>query len=219
MKTLNKSKIVGIAAVSLAAVSLIGVGFASWVITGIKATTGSPEVSVTVGKVEDKRATITATVVNGSLCFDAPTTDKTGPIIYEEGTAGEDLEFSFTVSADQVVGGTIDVKAAIEGYTTSDGIGKAINDGYLTAPKLKNSSSSDVLLGASAVKIGTLTSSSTSATYEFEFGWGTTKFGGINPSLHANDSNVKDVLKDLNAFKDITIGNITITVTAEFVAA
>lgn len=218
MKTLNKSKIVGVAAVSLAAVSLIGVGFASWVITGIKGTIASPEVSVTVGEVEDKRATITATVNEGSLCFDAPTDDTTGPIIYKAGTGttGEDLEFSFTVSADQVVGGTINVKAAIEGYTTSDGIGKAINDGYLTAPKLKNSS--NVLLGASAVEIGTLTSSTLSTTYTFEFGWGST-FGGTNPSLYATNKNVDTVLTELNKFKAISIGNIKITVTADFVAA
>lgn len=216
MKNLNKSKIVGVAAVSLAAVSLIGVGFASWVITGIKDTTGSPEVSVTVGEVSDNRAKITATIGDGSLCFDAPKDDKTGPIIYEAGTGttGEDLEFSFTVSADQVVGGTIDVKAAIKGYTDTSGIGKAIKDGYLTAPK----DSSNVSLGSAAVKIGTLTSSAKSASYTFKFGWGTTKFGGINPSLHATDSNVDAVLKDLKDFKAIPIGTITITVTAEFVA-
>lgn len=217
MKTLNKSKIVGVAAVSLAAVSLIGVGFASWVITGIKGTIASPEVSVTVGDVRDNRAEITATIGDGSLCFDAPKDDKTGPIIYKPGTGttGEDLEFSFTVSADQVVGGTINVNAAIEGYNTSSGIGKAINDGYLTAPKLKNSS--DVLLGAGATEIGTLTSSATSATYTFEFGWGS-KFGGINPSLYADNKNVDTVLTELNKFKAISIGNIKITVTADFVA-
>ena len=214
MKTLNKSKIVGVAAVSLAAVSLIGVGFASWVITGIKGTIASPEVSVTVGEVEDNRAKITATVVNSSLCFDAPADDKTGPIIYKAGTPGEDLSFSFTVSADKVMGGTIKVKAAIEEYSDTSGIGKAIKEGYLTAPK----NSSGVTLGASAVEIGTLTSSATSATYEFEFGWGS-KFGGMNPSLYATDSNVDIVLPNLEAFEAISIGNIKITVTADFVAA
>lgn len=215
MKTLNKSKIVGVAAVSLAAVSLIGVGFASWVITGIKGTIASPEVSVTVGDVSDNRAEITAEVVDGSLCFDAPADDKTGPIIYKEGTPGEKLSFSFKVSADKVVDGTIKVKAAIEGYTVDSGIGKAINDGYLTAPK----NSKSVSLGASAVEIGTLTSSALSETYTFEFGWGTTKFGGINPSVYATASNVDIVLKDLKDFKAITIGKIKITVTADFVAA
>ena len=213
MKTLNKSKIVGVAAVSLAAVSLIGVGFASWVITGIKGTIASPEVSVTVGEVSDNRATITAEVVDGSLCFDAPANDTTGPIIYKEGTPGEKLSFSFKVSADKVLDGTINVKAAIAGYTDANGIGKAIKDGYLTAPKNSNS----VSLGTSAVEIGTLTSSALSETYTFEFGWGS-KFKGNNPSVYATDSNVEDVLKDLNAFKAIPIGKIKITVTAEFVA-
>lgn len=213
MKTLNKSKIVGVAAVSLAAVSLIGVGFASWVITGIKGTIASPEVSVTVGEVSDERAMITATAVNSSLCFDAPADDTTGPIIYKAGTDGEDLSFSFKVSADKVVGGTIKVKAAIEGYTVDSGIGKAINDGYLTAPKNSNS----VSLGASAVEIGTLTSSTLTETYTFEFGWGS-KFGTKNPSVYATDENVETVLTELNKFKAISIGNIKITVTADFVA-
>lgn len=93
MNKFNKGKLIGIVAASLSAVSLMGVGFASWVISGEKeANVGN--ITVEVGNVIDNRITITdASVTDGGLNFDASST-KTDGALLDVQNGQEDLTFS-----------------------------------------------------------------------------------------------------------------------------
>ncbi|MDD7617010.1 MAG: hypothetical protein SPJ51_02475 [Candidatus Enterosoma sp.] len=217
MKNLNKSKIVGVAAVSLAAVSLIGVGFASWVISGItNPNLGDKLVSVTVGDVTDNRATITATMSDDKLCFDAKSNDHSGAIQYTGETGGEDLTFAIKVKTSSVASGNINVKAKIENYDTCK-LKSAITSGYLTGPAI-GPDSNKVTLNDTAQIVTTLTSTD-EVTLAFTLGWGT-KFGGFNPAEYEDHGgNVSTIVTDLQGFKDLdnpkgSLG-FTVVLTAE----
>ncbi|MDY3725986.1 MAG: hypothetical protein SOZ75_03925 [Candidatus Enterosoma sp.] len=97
MKKMNKSKVVGVAAVSLAAVSLIGVGFANWIVGGITGTPTSGQVTVAVGEVTDNRIDFSASGDNVDLSFDC-NGKKTNPFKSSEDTKLEDLSFSIKYS-------------------------------------------------------------------------------------------------------------------------
>lgn len=214
MKNLNKSKIVGVAAVSLAAVSLIGVGFASWVISGItNPTVGEESVSVTVGEVIDNRATIEASMdpSNSTLCFDAKKTDKSGAIQHTGETAGEDLTFAIKVKTNKIESGNISVKAAIKNYDTCT-LKTAIDSGYLTGPAI--SSNPTVTLTGTAQTVTTLTSTA-EVTLTFSLGWGD-KFGGYNPSEYEDHKGVvSDIVTNLKAFEKLGSLSFTVVLTAE----
>lgn len=87
------------AILGLTAVSLIGIGFSSWIINVINGTADS-EVNVIVGDVEDKRLTIdNLKKTNTDLKFDvAPGTEGGGVI--EAGSVGEAEDLSFGFSFD-----------------------------------------------------------------------------------------------------------------------
>ena len=97
MKKMNKKNVIGIATVSLAAVSLIGVGFASWVVGGITGTPTSGQVTVAVGEVTDNRITFGASGDNVDLSFDCNGT-QTNPFKSSQATTLEDLSFSIKYS-------------------------------------------------------------------------------------------------------------------------
>lgn len=87
------------AILGLTAVSLIGIGFSSWIINVINGTADS-EVYVTVGDVEDKRLTIdNLQKSNTDLNFDVAPGTSSGGVI-EAGTVGEDEDLSFGFSFD-----------------------------------------------------------------------------------------------------------------------
>ena len=98
MKTLNKSKIVGVAAVSLAAVSLIGVGFASWVISGISSPVSSDNVTVTVGDVTDNRVDLAIVKENCDTVVKFECDGTTGNPIQSNGGNLQDLNFAIGYS-------------------------------------------------------------------------------------------------------------------------
>lgn len=92
MNKFNKGKLVGIVAASLSAVSLMGVGFASWVINSTKST-DTKDITVNVADVLDNQVTIeTANVKDSTIQFDA-NSNTSGGLLTAQGTT-EDLEFS-----------------------------------------------------------------------------------------------------------------------------
>lgn len=97
MRKMNKKNVIGIATVSLAAVSLIGVGFASWVVGGITDTATPGQVTVAVGEVTDNRIDFSASGDNVDLSFDCNGT-KTNPFKSSQDTTLEDLSFSIKYS-------------------------------------------------------------------------------------------------------------------------
>lgn len=98
MNKLNKGKLIGVVAASLSAVSLMGVGFASWVISGGDTkTTGN--INVTVGEIEDKRVVFSDLPAVGSdneVKFDADSTKSSGGLITAGAGSVEDLTFNVT---------------------------------------------------------------------------------------------------------------------------
>lgn len=92
MNKFNKGKLVGIVAASLSAVSLMGVGFASWVINSTKST-DTNDITVNVADVLDNKVTIeTANLKDSTIQFDA-NSNTSGGLLTAQGTT-EDLEFS-----------------------------------------------------------------------------------------------------------------------------
>ena len=95
MNKLNKGKLIGVVAASLSAVSLMGVGFASWVISGDDTkTTGN--INVTVGEIEDKRVVFSVAPAVGSdseVKFDADSKYTDG-LIGAGTNSKEDLTFN-----------------------------------------------------------------------------------------------------------------------------
>lgn len=96
MNKFNKGKLIGVVAASLSAVSLMGVGFASWIITGTDdKTTG--DIEVTVGDIQDKRVVFDGepSLTDGTLVFDADGTKNSGGLVAAgDKTKKEDMEFT-----------------------------------------------------------------------------------------------------------------------------
>lgn len=100
MNKFNKGKLIGVVAASLSAVSLMGVGFASWIITG-NDPVDVGNITVEVGNVIDNRITITeAKVVQGAsgIKFDAvtPTSAVTKPLLTASSGSTENLSFKLS---------------------------------------------------------------------------------------------------------------------------
>ena len=94
MNKFNKGKLIGVVAASLSAVSLMGVGFASWVINSTKST-DTDDITVTVADVLDNNVTIeNAQVKDSTIKFDA-NSKASGGLLTAQGTT-EDLEFSIS---------------------------------------------------------------------------------------------------------------------------
>lgn len=90
MNKFNKGKLVGIVAASLSAVSLMGVGFATWVI-GYKNTEAKNEISISADKVEYKSLTVSVTFGDGIT-------------LGEDGTITSNPEFNYVAGTDKVKG-------------------------------------------------------------------------------------------------------------------
>ena len=99
MNKFNKGKLIGFVAASLSAVSLMGVGFASWVLTGTNDMGTTGNITVNVGDVEDKRVLIQSAMVdtdNNTVAFDA-NSDGSGDLgIGGTGNQAEDRTFALT---------------------------------------------------------------------------------------------------------------------------
>lgn len=211
MKKMNKKNVIGIATVSLAAVSLIGVGFANWVVGGITDTGANGTVTATVGEVTDNRVTVTAAVTEGKLAFDSKSTD--GQVFKGSRADAEDMNFalSFTVSVETgskfFESNSLDVTLTFSGSLVNL---LTSNSTYLTLQ-------ADTKTGNSMTKSSTFvyTQNVTSAgtyTAAFEFKWGQT-FNYDNPGAittaqvtagTVNVTNCVNALKALKASNSIT---------------
>ena len=205
MKKRQKSKMTMLIVGGLAAVSLVSVGFANWVVTG--QIPDDKNVTVTVGDVENQSlaTTIITDGVNASdlsLNFDNTTTQGSNKVF--SGTGSEDMSFSITFKID----GKISEKLASVKFEFDKGIAgtsDAVNPlssatksaDYLTYPWLsgrlvtfKYTSGNNTLAEQSPTvstpaSVGcTVVSSETNTlvcTATFTFGWGKA-FLNRNPS-------------------------------------
>lgn len=123
MNKFNKGKIIGVVAASLSAVSLMGVGFATWVITGETSATTNDNITVGVAEVQDNRIEITSARVvgeNSGLRFDGDHNKRAASngVISCGDTDTEQLSFKiqYTVTANNITKG-FKVKAYINDAT------------------------------------------------------------------------------------------------------
>ena len=210
MKKMNKKNVIGIATVSLAAVSLIGVGFASWVVGGITDTGANGTVTATVGEVTDNRVTVTAAAKDSTLKFDS---DKKGGTVFVGSGDLDDMDFSFkfTVTAkDFFQSNTLKVKLTLTG-TLIELLKASATSNYLT---LSTVSGHNNFTGSNFEYTQTLSHTVTDEEVKFEFGWGSF-FENQNPTALTDSSKVDDYKNALAALEGTTVVG---TFTAEGVA-
>ena len=197
MNKFNKGKLLGVVAASLSAVSLMGVGFASWQIQGSKPTdTGNLE--VTVADTIDARVTLENAQITWpeasakKLVFDAAANDNDGPII-NNGSASQQLSFTLSFDAKFVNEASF---TKVEAYmtsscinlstyvtTTADQVGK-----YLVAPISITDTTKTKLITKEKLKDSPKNDATNTYTYShtFSFSWGAF-FKKKNPSLITED--------------------------------
>ena len=223
MNKFNKGKLIGVVAASLSAVSLMSVGFASWLIEGKKEGT-TDGITVEVGAVTDNRISITGvSVEEGAIAFDAAAQNTDGAILKKTGDGVEDLSFKikYTVNNTNATN-KFHVFAYIE-TTKQATFTDANNKKLITMPTALNITETgtpvnsisftgetltfakDVVREANQAGNGTVT-----VTQTFTFGWGKA-FGGLNPSAVLGNTKVYDIQNDkdnVDATEDILIHNI-----------
>lgn len=233
MNKLNKGKLLGIVAAGLSTVSLMGVGFAAWVING-GANKDTDSIQITVAETVDHSITFdSVSVSEPAISFDAKMDDKTGPIT-GDGENDEDLNFSieYTLTcADKSKFGGVKAYMTIADATAEKTAGKALADAisapnnYLIAP-LKTSDADKTTIASNLTsttedtngdgltnKKYSTTVRGTGPTYTFttvfSFNWGLA-FGNKNPSVYATESNKETVLNALKDLKDASNASFTI---------
>lgn len=244
MNKLNKGKLLGIVAAGLSTVSLMGVGFAAWVITG-GANKDIGNIQITVANTKDNSIKFTSASVskdNPTISFDAKKDDTTGPIT-GDGTNDEDLNFSIEYKLtcpDASKFGGVKAYMTIEDATKENSAGKALADAigsknYLIAPLSTSTSDTDKTAIASTLTTNiddpntaklpnkkystTVENGTDSSTYNFttvfSFNWGSA-FKNQNPSEFATADNVETVKTDLAALEVASTAKFTIHLEAVF---
>lgn len=104
MNKFNKGKLIGIVAASLSAVSLMSVGFATWII-GVQKTEGDTSISITADDVKYKSLIVSATFTNHLILretSDKPATNVNKNFTYEgdKGDLTIDVTFTFVIGKD-----------------------------------------------------------------------------------------------------------------------
>ena len=240
MNKLNKGKLVGVVAASLSAVSLMGVGFAAWVINGTTPGTTN-DISVTVAAIEDNRIIVKSAKADGNLVFEAASGDTDGKIQTKSESPAPVLNFkvAYTVKLGKGLSNfNINAKWTLGTDSASVALGTAISNNYLASPL----STSDVLV-STKTNYGTaysddaenkthtnIYSTSTQGTDDtngfsvynietsFHFAWGK-KTETKNPSYYDDtDAHVTAALEALNGLKAANGAKFTITLTPSVVA-
>lgn len=232
MNKFNKGKLIGVVAASLSAVSLMGVGFASWVLTGEKPDTIG-NILVDVGDVDDQRIQVVKenTGSSGSLVFDS-VVDAGGPITSTE--THESLSFKIFYKV-KVAKSVTNFKVTAQ-WTPGTKISSAITNNYIASPF-----GTDAIEVARKTAVGTagITNSETkvttagyhtdapatstdgnfnvySYTTQFDFAWGSA-FGNANPVYEKGGKSADEIVTALAQLKDIKGEKLTITLTPSVV--
>lgn len=235
MNKFNKGKLIGVVAASLSAISLMGVGFASWIITGNNEVS-TDQLKITVADIQDKRITISGINPTGSLSFDADPADKNGNIQADSGSSCS-LSFSVTYTVtpgDAVnVGGIsakFDLISGHKGDTADvDALKQSITDGVIvapwdteklgtayesiyteTAPKKEHTNGDQKFNLIFTTKSNT---SNTSYTTTFSFVWGDS-YNNQNPSYKDDADSFANSLSALKKLKEAESVKIKITLQA-----
>ena len=233
MNKFNKGKLLGVVAASLSAVSLMGVGFATWIIQGANTTATGDQIQVLVSDTEDKRVTLSNAHISWpsektGLVFDAQSTDSTGPIIYGGNSGGEQL--AFTLSFDVKFTATasfVSINAymtsdwtAFGTYFTTDNTDAAkyvVSPISVTAPSETNGVGSTVVVTKASIttpKDGV--ADTYTVTQNYNFLWGKF-FDNKNPGeVAAGSDKVDSYISALNTLHEFSTKHITIHLGVNF---
>lgn len=244
MNKFNKGKLIGVVAASLSAVSLMGVGFASWVLTGTNNMDSTGNITVSVGDVEDKRVLIQSAQVdtnNNTVAFDANSKGSGDLGIEGTGDQAEDRTFSlnYVVRVHNGMTSAWNVTAQLTGTAFTDYETAVTKKKYITMPTEIGLESKAVSVSSSSQnQTGklTITKSTNSATtgytdwtvnQTFEFRWGDA-FAGKNPvNITTNDDIILDgatstvkadadkVVTNIKGLKALSLSSFTITLTTQ----
>ena len=230
MNKMTKVKILTGSLFGLAAVSLVGVAFSSWVIQSTNEVKFN-SFNVSVSNVSDKRLVISAiTSDDPDIVFDAKENDTTAPIVWD-GKSKEDLTFNFSFTISDVLDGQGKFKKDVGVYIKWDNpsaYSNLIGKNYITAPQRngKNALTTDSNTSLFEYKTGaTLQGGGDGLTFAaagdgntdlkvtaaYSFAWGDA-FGGNNPSEYATDENLSTVLPALEELKGLN-GKPSFTIT------
>ena len=228
MTKFNKGKLLGVVAASLSAVSLMGVGFATWIIRGANPIDTGEQIQVMVSDTEDKRVTLSNAQISwpsgkNGLVFDAKSTDHTDPIIYGDSSSGGE-QLDFTLSFDVKFTATASF-ASINAYMTSDweAFGTYFTNDendvakYVVSPISVTTPSGENAVGSTEVvvkdNIKTKKSGTTdtyTVTKDYSFSWGKF-FDNKNPGeVAAGSDKVDSYISALNTLHAFSTKHITI---------
>lgn len=230
---IKHNKILTYSMLGLAAVSLVGVAFSSWLVQEIQGAKVQ-NITVSVADVQDKSLIITDAKVDASdstFLFDAAEDDTTGPIIYTGNTGGEDLTFGITFKAEKALNaegtaaadhfGGVYVKWEVTDDDAGRALKSAITENYIVSPL------SDSNVALPEFTIGSASGTNVEVTYEadtvtkttlnvsvtFSFAWGS-KTGGQNPGEYATDpATTQTALQVLNDLQDANNAKFNIVLT------
>lgn len=236
---IKHNKILTYSMLGLAAVSLVGVAFSSWL---VQETQGAKveNITVSVADVQDKSLIITDAKVDESdktFLFDAKESDKTGPIIYTGNTGGEDLTFGITFKVEKALNangtaaadyfGGVNVKWEVTDDTAGQALKSAITNNYIVSPLSDSNvalpsfttieADSGTTVSENNVKVtygaDTTTNTTLTVSVTFSFAWGS-KTGGQNPGEYATDSGTtQTALQVLNALRAANKAKFNIVLT------
>lgn len=223
MNKFNKGKLIGIVAASLSAVSLMGVGFASWIVTGAEGSAADGNITVSVADVQDQRVTITDAKVaddNNTINFDA---NGDGGLLKPSGTAAEDLTFGIEFKLN-LRANAKDVFSGIKAYVTGAELLSAVNSNFVALPTgvyenettMKATESTALVysvdeLPTSGTNVTTNTDGSTTYTITktLTMGWGSA-FNNDNPAKLTDKTKLDDYVRDLKALKALNTKTFTL---------
>lgn len=213
MNKFNKGKLVGVVAASLSAVSLMGVGFATWIV-GVKQTVASNDINITADSVEYKSIIVSVEFIDTlRLAETEATSDNTYFNSDITGGAGKltiNTKFKFTLGKNFVESDfkfdTISLSIAEDSAVKNKPISSAVHlttrpyDDKLTYFNLPG----DVTVRFSDLKKDEDQTETISNTYTFatplQFTWGSMFGNGTSPLNYYEAEIKKDGVEDKAAF-------------------
>lgn len=230
---IKHNKILTYSMLGLAAVSLVGVAFSSWLVQEIQGAKVE-NITVSVADVQDKSLIITEAKLdenNSTFLFDAKEDDTTGPIIYTGNTGGEDLTFGITFKVEKALNaegtaaadhfGGVYVKWEVTNDAAGQALKSAITNDYIVSPLSdSNVALPEFTIGSASgtnvqvtYKADTETKTTLTVSVTFSFAWGSVT-GTKNPGEYATDSGTtQTALQVLNALKAANSAKFNIVLT------
>lgn len=236
---IKHNKILTYSMLGLAAVSLVGVAFSSWLVQEIQGAKVE-SITVSVADVQDKSLIITDAKVDGNnstFLFDAKENDATGPIIYTGDTGGEDLTFGITFKVEKALNadgtaaaahfGGVNVKWEVTNDTAGQALKTAITSHYIVSPLTDSNvalpsfttigADSGTTVSGTNVKVtydaDTTTNTTLTVSVTFSFAWGSIT-NNKNPGEYATDSSTtQTALQVLNALQAANKAKFNIVLT------